>query len=111
MLSWEKLSLPPFLAFGSKAFNAPRDICAVHGEKIIAERTTRNWYSKLKNGNFDLKDVSLSGPSSSWAWWRAIKPTFAQKLESNYKAAGKENGILSHCFREASSLDEENSER
>ncbi|KOC60645.1 hypothetical protein WH47_07725 [Habropoda laboriosa] len=36
---------------GSKAAKAARDICAVYGEGVIAERTARDWYAKLKNGN------------------------------------------------------------
>ncbi|KOC70876.1 hypothetical protein WH47_02142 [Habropoda laboriosa] len=38
---------------GSKAAKAARDICAVYREGGIAERTARDWYAKLKNGNFD----------------------------------------------------------
>lgn len=48
---------------GSKAAKAARDICAVYGEGAIAERTTRDWYTKFKNGNFDLKDAPRSGRS------------------------------------------------
>lgn len=46
---------------GSKAVKATRDICAMYGEDAIAERTTHDWYAKLKNGNFDLKDEPCSG--------------------------------------------------
>ncbi|XP_052831497.1 histone-lysine N-methyltransferase SETMAR-like [Octopus bimaculoides] len=46
---------------GSKATKAARDICAVYEEGAIAERTTRDWYAKFKNGNFYLKDAPHSG--------------------------------------------------
>ena len=48
---------------GSKGANAARDICAVYGEGAIAERTARDWYTKFKNGNFDLKGALRSGRS------------------------------------------------
>ena len=33
----------------------------MHEEGAIAERTTRDWYARLKNENFDLKDADPSG--------------------------------------------------
>ena len=45
----------------SMAATAVRDICAVHGEGAMAERTAHDWHAKLNNGNFDLKDTPCYG--------------------------------------------------
>ena len=44
-----------------KAAEAAGDICAVYGEDAIAARTAQNWFTKFKNGNFDLNDMPRSG--------------------------------------------------
>ena len=45
----------------AKAFEAHREICAVYEDEAITERTAQNWFTKFKNGNFDLKDSARSG--------------------------------------------------
>lgn len=46
---------------GATATEAAREICAVYGERAIAERTARDWFAKFKSGNFDLRDAPRSG--------------------------------------------------
>ena len=46
---------------GVKAAEAAREICAVYGERAMPESTARRWFSRFKNGNFDLKDGSHTG--------------------------------------------------
>ena len=50
---------------GSKAEKAARDICAVHSEGAIAERTARDCYVMFKDRNFDLIDAPRSGRQMS----------------------------------------------
>lgn len=66
-----------------------------------------DWHAKFKSGNFDLKDAPCSGHP---VWWRVIKLTFAWKFSSNDKVTSRENGMLLHCYRKASSLDRKRSE-
>ena len=44
-----------------KAAEAAREICAVYGEGAMPQSTARRWFSRFKNGNFDLKDGSHIG--------------------------------------------------
>ncbi|XP_065665663.1 histone-lysine N-methyltransferase SETMAR-like [Hydra vulgaris] len=46
---------------GVKAAEATRENCAVYGEGAMPESTARRWFSRFKNGNFDLKDGSHTG--------------------------------------------------
>ena len=46
---------------GQKTSKAAGDICAVYGEGAIAERITRDWFSRFKHKNFDLNDAPRSG--------------------------------------------------
>ena len=46
---------------GSNAAKAARDICTVYGDEALAERTARRWFTRFRNGNFDLKDADRSG--------------------------------------------------
>ncbi|GFS55127.1 histone-lysine N-methyltransferase SETMAR [Nephila pilipes] len=100
-----------FFAFNqdSKAAKAARDICIVCGEGAIAERTARDWYAKFKFGNFHLKDAPLSVPPMEYFEVR-LNQLLHRKFMSNVKRTGRENGMLPHCCREASSLDEKDSE-
>ena len=43
-----------------KAAEASRDICMVYGEGVIGESTTRKWFAKFKNGNFDINNTPCS---------------------------------------------------
>ena len=45
----------------AKAAAAAREVCVVYGENAVPERTARNWFTKFKDGNFDLEDASRSG--------------------------------------------------
>ena len=49
-----------FFAFhrGQKAAEATRDICNVYGDGLIGESTTRKWFAKFKNGDFDVEHTS-----------------------------------------------------
>jgi histone-lysine N-methyltransferase SETMAR len=46
---------------GSKAAEAARNICAVYGEDSIAKRTAQKWFSRFKQGNFDMSVTPRSG--------------------------------------------------
>ena len=46
---------------GFTAAKAAREICVVYGKNAMAERTTRYWFAKFKEENFDLKDAPRSG--------------------------------------------------
>ena len=46
---------------GAKATEAAQEICEVYGEVMMPERTARNWFTKLKNENFNLEDATRSG--------------------------------------------------
>ena len=57
-----------FFAFyqGQKAAKAAQKICMVYGEGVIGKSTTRKWFAKLKNGNFDVDDTPRSGRPSEF---------------------------------------------
>ena len=38
----------------------------VYGEGVIGESTTRKWFAKFKNGNFDIEDTPHSGRPSEF---------------------------------------------
>ena len=38
----------------------------VYGEGVIGESTARKWFSKFKNGNFDIDDTPRSGRPSEF---------------------------------------------
>ena len=38
----------------------------VYGEGVIGESTTRKWFAKFKNGNFDINDMPCSGRPSEF---------------------------------------------
>ncbi len=44
-----------------KAAKAARQICAMYGEDAIAERTAQKWFSRFKEGHFDVTDNPRSG--------------------------------------------------
>ena len=46
---------------GVNAAEAAREICSVYGNGAIPESTARRWFSRFKNGNFDLKDGPHTG--------------------------------------------------
>lgn len=43
-----------FFSLLIKASEVTKDICAVHGEDAIAERTFRDWFTRFKHSNYDL---------------------------------------------------------
>lgn len=45
----------------ANAAKARRDICAVYGENALSERTAQWWFSRFKNGHFNLNDEERSG--------------------------------------------------
>ena len=57
-----------FFAFhrGQKAAEAARDICMVYGEGVIGESTAKKWFTKFKNGNFDIDNTPRSGRPSDF---------------------------------------------
>lgn len=48
------------------AAEAARLICSVYGEKAVSERTAQKWFSKFKNGDFNLSDAPRSGRPSDF---------------------------------------------
>ena len=46
---------------GAKAAEAARNICAVYGDNAIGESTARKWFSRVKEGRFDISDTPRSG--------------------------------------------------
>lgn len=46
---------------GVNAAEAARQICSVYGKEEMSESTARRWFSRFKNGNFDLKDGPHTG--------------------------------------------------
>lgn len=44
-----------------KAAESAREICNVYGVDAIAPRTAQDWFTKFKNGNFNLDDTPRSG--------------------------------------------------
>ena len=40
---------------GVKAAETAREICAVYREGVMPQSTAGRWFSRCKNGNFDLK--------------------------------------------------------
>ena len=57
-----------FFAFhrGQKAAEAARDICMVYRKGFISESTARKWFSKFKNGNFDIDNTPRNGRPSEF---------------------------------------------
>ena len=57
-----------FFAFhqSQKAAKAAQKICMVYGEGVIGKSTTKKWFAKLKNGNFDVDDTPRSGRPSAF---------------------------------------------
>ena len=55
-----------FFAFhqGQKAAEAAKDICMVYGEGVLGKSMARKWFTKFKNGNFDIDDMPCSGRPS-----------------------------------------------
>ena len=51
-----------FFAFhqGQKAAEAAQDICMVYKEGVIGKSTTTKWFTKFKNGNFDIGNTPRS---------------------------------------------------
>ena len=51
-----------FFAFyrDQKSAEAAQGICMVYGEGVIGESTARKWFTKFKNGNFDIDNTPCS---------------------------------------------------
>ncbi|VDM79702.1 unnamed protein product [Strongylus vulgaris] len=64
--------LDGFFAFlrGQNAAGAAREICIAYGEDAIAEFTTRKWFAKFQNGDFDL--------TRSADFWRNAMPNWSR---------------------------------
>ena len=41
---------------GSKATVAAKNICEAFGNQAVSERVCQQWFSRFKNGDFDLND-------------------------------------------------------
>ena len=48
------------------ASEAARNICKVHGEEAITERTAQKWFQKFREGIFNLDDAPRSGRPSDF---------------------------------------------
>ena len=46
---------------GAQATEAARNICAVFGENAIGESMAREWFSRFKEGRFDISHAPSSG--------------------------------------------------
>jgi len=44
---------------GKNAAQTAKKICIVYGDSAVAESTIRKWFTRFKNGNFDLEDRDL----------------------------------------------------
>ena len=51
---------------GAKVGEAARNICAVYGDNAIGEITGRKWFSRFKEGRFDISDTPRSGRTSGF---------------------------------------------
>ena len=49
---------------GNNAASAFKIICATYGEGSLSERICRKWFTRLREGNFNLSDESRPGQSS-----------------------------------------------
>ena len=49
---------------GQNTTEAVRGICTVYGEDVISNRAGQRWFSKFKNGDFELEDAPRSGRPS-----------------------------------------------
>lgn len=65
----------------------------MYGEDVRAERTAREWYRKLENGNFDLKDVPRSSRSVKFDEGR-----LKTLLHENSRQTIKELAEKAECF-------------
>ena len=93
---------------GTMIAKATHYICAVY-EGAIAKRTAHDWYAKLKNGNFDLKDVPCS--CSPFEFDEEQLNHHLQKTFSSHdRGTDRENEMPPHCYREAFSLNGKHSE-
>ena len=45
--------------------NTAKEICDVYGDRSITVQTVRNWFRRLRTGNFNLKDEDRSGRPST----------------------------------------------
>ena len=48
---------------GSKATVAAKNICEAFGDQAVSERVCQQWFSRLKNGDFDFNDKGRTGRS------------------------------------------------
>jgi len=48
---------------GKNAAQTAKKICIVYGDSAIAKSTIRKWFTRFRNGNFDLEDRERSGRS------------------------------------------------
>lgn len=46
---------------GKTAAYAAQEICKVHGEGIVAERTCQKWFARFRDGNFNVNDEPREG--------------------------------------------------
>lgn len=51
---------------GAKAAEAARNICVVYGDNAIGESTARKWFSRFKEGRFDMNDTARTGRPSGF---------------------------------------------
>ena len=45
---------------GYNASHTCREICAVHGEEAVTDRTVHNWFERFRGGNLGVKDLPIS---------------------------------------------------
>ena len=78
----------------------------MYGEGAIAERTARDWYAKFKNGNFYFKDAPRSGRPVEFDEERLNQLLHENSRQTTkMSGTGRENGMLLHYYRKASTLD------
>ena len=46
---------------GIKATVAAKNICETFGDQAVSERVCQQWFSRLKNGDFDFNDKERTG--------------------------------------------------
>jgi len=46
---------------GKNAAQTAKKICIAYGDSAVGESTVRKWFTRFRNGNFDLEDRERSG--------------------------------------------------